>query len=263
MHVIISFALTVIRAERRTAALWRHNRTMSQLGHRSPVHEALVDRLGTAIVSGEHPAGSRLVTAELADAAGASRSTAREAVRVLESLGLVAARRKAGVEVLPSDRWNVYAPEVIAWRLGGAERDRQLRELSQLRSAVEPLAARLAAASASDEQRQRLASAVVEMARSEHDADGADYLSADIRFHRTLLESSGNTMLAALAGSVAAVLVGRTHHDLMPHDANPDAVRWHHDVAFAVASGRGGEAAEAMQRIVAEADEAMQRRQGA
>ena len=231
---------------------------MSDASHGSPVHDALVDRLGAAIVHGEYPAGTRLVTGELAEESGSSRSAAREAVRVLESLGMVEVRRKAGIAVLPVDRWNVYAPEIIAWRLDGPGRDRQLSELSQLRGAVEPLAARLAASEATEQQRHDLMAAVVEMARAEHAAHEDDYLRADILFHRSLLVGSGNSMLAALADVVEAVLVGRTAHALMPHDANPDAVRWHHDVAFAVVSGGGDEAAAAMTRIVAEADEAMQ-----
>ena len=53
------------------------------------------------------------------------------------------------------------------------------------------------------------------------------------------------------------MLVGRTLHELMPHDANPHAVRWHQDVAFAVTAGRADEAADAMRWIVREADDAM------
>jgi DNA-binding FadR family transcriptional regulator len=231
---------------------------MTDVGYGSPVHEAFVEAVGAAIVQGVHVPGSRLSTTDLADLHGVSRSAAREAVRVLESLGLVRVRRRSGVEVLPRREWNVYAPEVLAWRLAGPERGDQLRELSELRSAVEPLAARLAAATATPAQREVLVASVVEMARTEHDADSDEYLSADIRFHATLLEASGNGMLATLAGVVESVLRGRTTHDLMPHDANPDAVRWHHDVAFAVASGRAEEAGEAMARIVAEADDAIQ-----
>ena len=230
---------------------------MTDAGYGSPVHEALVDALGAAIVQGVHGPGARLATVDLAERYGVSRSAAREVVRVLETYGLVTVRRKAGVEVLPRSRWHVYAPEVLAWRLAGPERAEQLRELGELRGAVEPLAARLAARAASPSQREALVASVVEMARTEHDADSEEYLTADIRFHRTLLEASGNSMLATLSGMVEAVLRGRTLHELMPHDANPDAVRWHHDVAFAVASGRPDEAAAAMSRIVAEADQAM------
>jgi len=226
-------------------------------GHVAAVslHDALVERLGSAIVGGELPPGSRLVTAELSE--GSSRGAGREAVRVLQALGLVRVQRKTGVEVLPVSAWNVYAPEVIAWRLAGPGRDAQLRELSELRGAIEPLAARAAATHADDAQRQTLVAAVMEMARTERDADGAEYLAADVRFHRTLLAASGNAMFAALGAVVESVLVGRTRHELMPHDANPHAVRWHQDVAFAIAAGRPDEAAQAMRLIVREAGQAM------
>ena len=39
-----------------------------------------------------------------------SRSVAREAIRVLESMGMVASRRRVGVTVLPGSRWNVFDP---------------------------------------------------------------------------------------------------------------------------------------------------------
>lgn len=232
-----------------------HNRRMTQRPAPLSLHDVLVERVGAAIVQGQHPAGSRLITAELAE--GSSRGAGREAVRVLQSLGLVRVRRKTGVEVQPPSEWNVHAPEVIRWRLAGPGRDAQLRELSQLRGAIEPLAARLAADHASEDHRRDLVAAVMDMARTEHDADGAVYLSADVRFHRTLLAASGNAMFAALGSVVEAVLTGRTRHDLMPHDANPLAVRWHQDVAFAIAGGRPGEAEAAMGLIVAEADDAM------
>lgn len=232
---------------------------MSATGPASPVHDALVAELGRAIVDGQHPPGSRMLTVELAQERGVSRSAAREAVRVLESFGLVWVRRKSGVEVRPRAQWNVYAPEVIEWRLAGPGRDEQLRELSQLRSVIEPLAARLAAETATSEQKVELVSLVVEMGQEDHDADHERYLSADVRFHRLLLESSGNGMLAALGGTVEAVLRGRTAHALMPHVANQSAVQWHRDVAFAVASGQADAAAAAMRDIVSEADDAMQK----
>lgn len=223
------------------------------------MHDSLVAELGRAIVDGAQPPGSRMLTVELAQRRGVSRSAAREAVRVLESFGLVWVRRKSGVEVRPRADWNVYAPEVIAWRLAGPGRAEQLRELSQLRSVIEPLAAGLAAAGATSQQKVDLVSLVVEMGQEDHEADRERYLSADIRFHRLLLEASGNAMLAALGGTVEAVLRGRTRHDLMPHVADQSAVQWHRDVAFAVASGDAAGAADAMRSIVSEADEAMQR----
>lgn len=237
-----------------------HNRGMSDPGGaRASMHGALVERLGRAIVDGAYAPGDRLLTTELAVEVGASRSTAREAVRVLESLGLVQVRRKAGIEVRPTDEWQSLAPEVIAWRLAGASRARQLEELSELRSAIEPLAVRLAVGRASEPERRALVAAAMRMAEHSHDADGEAYLSADVEFHETLLAASGNALLVALAGVVGEVLAGRTRHALMPADANPDAVRWHRDVAFAIAEGDASAAEAAMTRIVAEAEDAMRR----
>jgi DNA-binding FadR family transcriptional regulator len=230
---------------------------MAQAQRTASLHDVLVEKLGAAIVHGRYPAGTRLVTSDLADEEGASRTATREAVRVLESLGLVRVRRKSGIEVLAESEWNAYAPEVIAWRLSGSEREAHLADLGALRGAVEPLAARLAARAADDGDRAALLAAVREMAQTEHDADGADYLAADVRFHRTMLRASGNPMLAALGDVVESVLTGRTRHALMPHDANPDAVRWHREAADAIVAGRGEDAATALVRIVAEADAAM------
>ena len=231
---------------------------MSDVARLEPVHGGLSERLGSAIVRGEYAPGTRLLSGDIAQAEGVSRSTVREVVRVLETLGLVRVRRKAGIEVLPSSEWNLYSPDVIRWRLAGPDRLRQLHELSQLRSALEPLAARLAATAATDEQRRLLTDAVHDMTLHSHEADQRPYLDADIRFHAVLMQASGNPMLAGLAGAVESVLIGRTEHALMPRDANPDALRLHRELAFAIAGSDGAAASDAATRIVAEADDAVQ-----
>lgn len=235
---------------------------MSDVARWEPVHSGLSERLGSAIVQGRYPAGARLYSGDIAEEQRVSRSAVREVVRVLETLGLVRVRRKAGIEVQPRHAWNLYAPEVIRWRLAGPDRLRQLHELSQLRSAVEPLAARLAATAATNDQRQALTQAAHDLALHSHEADEREYLDADIRFHRALLEASGNPMLALLAGAVESVLVGRTEHALMPHDANPAALRLHRELAFAIAARDGETASDAARRIAAEADEAVQELEG-
>lgn len=112
------------------------------------LHSHVLDTLGLAITAGEHPPGSVLRTDEIADRFDASRTVVREVVRVLESMQLVESRRRVGVTVRPAEEWNVYDPRVIRWRLAGADRPRQLRSLTVLRSAIEPVAAGLAAARA-------------------------------------------------------------------------------------------------------------------
>ena len=91
---------------------------------------SVLESLGPAITAGDYPPGSVLRTDELAQRFDVSRSVMREAVRVLESMHLVESRRRVGVTVRPKDEWNVYDPQVIRWRLAGADRPHQLRSLT-------------------------------------------------------------------------------------------------------------------------------------
>ena len=74
--------------------------------------DAVFEKLLAAIVSGTHPAGSRLpAERELSRQLGASRPTLREALRRLGEWNLVEPRRGSGVVVRPYRDWSI---EVIA-----------------------------------------------------------------------------------------------------------------------------------------------------
>ncbi|MDN5381302.1 FadR/GntR family transcriptional regulator [Streptomyces sp. LB8] len=201
------------------------------------LHGHVLDILGPAITAGEYPPGSVLRTDELAQRFKVSRSVMREAVRVLESMRLVASRRRVGVTVLPQSEWNVYDPQVIRWRLAGADRPRQLRSLTVLRSAVEPVAAGLAAQHATPEQCAELTECALGMVANSRGHRLEEYLVHDIAFHRVILTASGNEMFARLGDVVAEVLSGRTRHDVMFDDPDPAAVTLHVQVAEAVRAG--------------------------
>lgn len=231
-------------------------RPMTDTG-RVDLHSSVLDQLGLLITSGELPAGEVLRIEQLESRFGVSRSVIRETIRVLESMGMVASRRRVGITVAGGANWNVFDPRIITWRLEGAGRDEQLRSLSELRRGMEPMAAALAAQRATPEQCGALTGAVMDMAVHGRSGDLEAYLAADIRFHRTLLEATGNEMMSALSGVVAAVLTGRTHHHLMPAKPEPAAIRWHADVAQAVQAGDAVAAERAMRDILDEATAAM------
>ncbi|MGD9532052.1 MAG: FadR/GntR family transcriptional regulator, partial [Pseudonocardia sp.] len=220
-------------------------------------HDALLDRLGALIAGGELVPGQVVRADELGTRYGVSRTVVREAVRVLEAMGLVTSRRRVGTIVAPRERWNVHDPRLIRWRLDGPGRDEQLRSLSELRSGIEPVAAGLAARRATPGQCGELMRAVMDMAVHGRAGDLEAYLQADVRFHATLLAASGNEMLAALSGVVAEVLSGRTRHDLMPARPEPLAIRLHGAVAEAVQAGDAVAAEAAMRAILDEASAAM------
>ena len=166
-----------------------------------------------------------------------SRSVVREAVRVLQSLGLVETIKRVGIRVLPASRWNPFDPLVIRWRLAGEGRGAQLRSLAELRAAVEPVAAELAAVNAPAELRRELTETSHAMRNAGQAGDVPRFLELDIHFHSLLLTGSGNEMFANMVGQVAETLTGRTVHGLMPDRPGDAALQWHLDVAEAIAAG--------------------------
>jgi DNA-binding FadR family transcriptional regulator len=228
----------------------------------SSLHRRVLDRLGGDLTSGAIAVGSTFSTESLMERYGVSRTIAREALKVLEQNGVVTSRRRVGVTVSPIAEWAALSPLVVRWWLDSAERPRQLRELSELRSGIEPVAAGLAAIRATDAQRSAISAAVVGMSITGPKGDLETYLQHDIAFHRTVLEASGNAGLASLAPLVGEALAGRTHHDLMPSIPEPQAIRWHFGVAEAIALRDSDEAMRTMRDIVSEALDAMEEAMG-
>jgi DNA-binding FadR family transcriptional regulator len=204
---------------------------------RQGLHAKVLAALGPAITGGDYPPGSVLRTDELEERFEVSRTVMREAIRVLESMHLVQSRRRVGVTVLPTEAWDVFDPQVITWRLQGSDRGRQLRSLTELRSAVEPAAARLAAELATPQECAELTEQAMGMVSTSRGQQLDRYLVHDIAFHRAVLRASRNEMFARLGDVVAAVLTGRTEHDVMFTDPDPPAVTLHVQVAEAVRTG--------------------------
>jgi DNA-binding FadR family transcriptional regulator len=217
-------------------------------------HSGVLDRLGRSIASGDRVPGTVLTLAGLEEEFGVSRTLVREVVRVLESMGMLASRRRVGVTVRPPGDWNPFDPRLIRWRLGGPGRDAQLLSLTELRAAIEPVAARLAAARADESTRRRLVELTARLKElgEAHRGTDPEYLATDIAYHELLLAASGNPMLAALGGTVAEVLSGRTALGLMPRDPAPGALEDHEATAAAVASGDAATAEARARAVVTE-----------
>ncbi len=225
---------------------------MDTLTGMSTVYDSVLANLGPRIVRGSLPGGSVITLEWLAQEYGVSRTIAREVVRVLTSMRIVESRRRTGIRVLPCEDWNAYDPALIRWRLEGDQRRQHLRELSQLRAAVEPISASLAAVHADQAQRAEIVRLAAALETSGSAGDLSTFLEHDVAFHRLLLRASANSMFAALGDVVEEVLRGRTGHDLMPSTPKPEARRLHQMVADAVSNGEADVAAAAMSAICVE-----------
>ena len=156
--------------------------------------QSIVENLGKSIVTREYTADQPFpIEAELCEHFEASRSVLREAVKILTSKGLLKARPRQGTRVQPEENWNLLDPDVLEWLLDRELSISLLAEFAEMRLAIEPMAAQLAAQNASEEQIDAIEAAVKRMEAAEDGED--DPLDSDIAFHIAVLEASGNRFL--------------------------------------------------------------------
>jgi DNA-binding FadR family transcriptional regulator len=164
----------------------------------------MLDRLGRAIVTGVYDDRRFPTEAELAQEYAVSRSVTREAVKMLTAKGLLTARPRKGTSVQPSSCWNLFDPDVLRWLLERKFSLELLRQFSELRIAIEPAAAALAARSA---DRPAIAAIRAGYGRMEAAESGADdALDSDIAFHIAILEASANPFFMQFRDMVETAL---------------------------------------------------------
>lgn len=150
----------------------------------------LLNAIGRAIVIGDYQSRPFPTEAELARQHGVSRSVTREAVKMLTAKGLLSARPRQGTIVQPPGRWNLFDSDVLSWMLERKFSAELLRQFSELRVAIEPEAAALAARCGTAADHAAITAGLERMVMAERGAD--DPLEADIAFHVAVLDASGN-----------------------------------------------------------------------
>ncbi len=190
------------------------------------------------IVTLELGPGSVINERELVEQLGIGRTPVREALRRLAQEGLV--------EVYP--RRGMFVTDVDV---------RKLALVSEVRAALEPEAARLAAERATDAERAELQELLDEL-----DAAGADdhaLMALDERIHRAVYRCARNDLLATTLEQyyVLALRIWTIALDRQ-HELN-DAVQGHRALLEAIHDGDGERAAATMRAHVEDFEQAMRR----
>jgi GntR family transcriptional regulator, galactonate operon transcriptional repressor len=137
---------------------------------------------------------------------------------------------------------------VLTWRFTPGPSAEDIRVLANLRVALEPGAARLAAESATREQRSAIS---VEMARLWATVDDPEaFTEADLAFHRAVFDAAGNDLLLYIHDVISVAL--REIRPLHTHSAghNRETLPNHERVALAIRRGHHLKAEAAMREIV-------------
>ena len=169
------------------------------------LHEQVVRAITERIVSGEFASGESLPSeAEMCADYGVSRSSVREALRVLAEKGLVEVRQGLGTRVRPPESWDFLDTMVLSVRRERGAMVAVIRDLLEARRMVEVEVAGLAAARAREAD-LALLEASLETMRTSMD-DPQRYAAADFAFHRVLLEATGNRVLVRMAEPIRELL---------------------------------------------------------
>ena len=209
--------------------------------------EVTVERLGSTIKMGLLGPGEQLPTErDLCELMGVSRTTVREAIRVLTVQGIVEVRRgRSGGTFVCSQ---LTSPNVMELRKQVQRRGASLIEILDHRLVVETGIAELAAERRPAELHQRL----VELAERMHEAedDFSRYRTMDTQFHFLIARATGVERLSTVLAEIHAEL-----SDLMtmvPHsrEACIHSTQQHERIAQAIADGNATNARNEMREHV-------------
>lgn len=218
-------------------------------------HDAIARVLGGEILSGARKPGSRMPGVdEMFALFGVSRVVVREVTKTLVAKGLVAAKTRVGTLVLEPSHWNWLDPDVLAWRAAVGLDVAFLNRIGEVRLAVEPLSAALAARNAGRGDRRRIKAALRQM----HAAGGdhRKFADADLAFHVAIGEASGNPFFrsftaviqTALSGILAMTSVGV----IADEKTHTRSTARHEKVWDAIQAGDEDAARKAMVRVIEE-----------
>ncbi|MFT4162433.1 FadR/GntR family transcriptional regulator [Shinella sp.] len=170
--------------------------------------DEVLDWLGTAIARGDYPVGQTIPTEpELMELCDVGRSTVREAIRVLGSLGVVETALRRGTVVTERARWNVLNRDVLRWVMASRGHAADLMSaINEARLVFEPAAAALVAERADRMQTIAIETAFARMEAAAAAGDTKAAITADRAFHLAILSATGNPILEAFDSAIDGIL---------------------------------------------------------
>lgn len=209
--------------------------------------DVLADELRELILRGEYPEGTALPPErELVTQTRMSRTTVREALRILEVQGLVRIKtgRAGGAFVQRPDKESVA--DSVALLIRG--RKIRIPALLETREAIEPFCAQLAAKHRTDEDLARLDAANEAIA-----AEGplAEFLQANVDWHIAVAVASHNELLTGMMLALSRAIYASTDNQgFIDAEVRKTTVRAHKSITEAIRSQDSAAAVRRMGRHV-------------
>ncbi|OUQ49442.1 GntR family transcriptional regulator [Lachnoclostridium sp. An118] len=184
-----------------------------------PLRDVVFNTLRQAILRGELKPGERLMEIQLANKLGVSRTPIREAIRKLELEGLVLMIPRKGAEVA----------EIT---------EKSLRDVLEVRRALEELAVELVCEKITEEQIQDLKDAAEEFKESLESGDITRIAEADVKFHDVIYMATDNQKLIQLLNNLREQMYRYRVEYLKRSDFHQQLIDEHEEIIETIESGQ-------------------------
>lgn len=225
--------------------------TVRGIQHTVSSHDQIVRSLGQDILSGRIAPGEKLPNeAALLARFGVSRTALREALKTLSAKGFLVVKTRVGTKVNDPLRWNFFDTEVLSWQVGNGMDAAFRRHLAEVRRALEPAAAALAASYRTEPDLAAMRGAIQAM-RAEQTSE-YEFAKADLQLHLVIAVACQNPMMRSLASVIETALLEA--FTLSPPTREPqlhrDTVDAHERIVDCIEAGDGPGAAAAMIAVI-------------
>lgn len=209
--------------------------------------------LGAEILSGARAPGSRLPSMEeMKRTFGVSRIVLREVIRTLAAKGMVMSRARVGTKVTDPERWNWLDPQVLEWRSKTGLDQAFMKQLTQVRLALEPATASLAAENRTEHDLLALREAIRGMYGSGDNHQ--KFSQADRKFHDAIVAAAHNPFFYAFNSATNLALLrllnGRSDSNSPTERVHVRSAALHEKILHAIAARDSRAAARAMARVI-------------
>jgi GntR family transcriptional repressor for pyruvate dehydrogenase complex len=196
---------------------------------KTKVYHEIVDQIQELIAAGRIKPGDRLPPErELAELFKASRNSVRDAIRVLEQMGLIESRQGDGTYVRSVTAEELAEPLALLL----LQSRTQMRELWEVRRVLEPALAEFAAARITDEELGEL-DAILEAQRRKVES-GFIALEEDTAFHAGIAEAARNTVMLRALDTLVDLLRQSRERSLQQHDRPAYSLAGHRRILAAL-----------------------------
>ena len=196
-----------------------------------PLRDVVFNTLRQAILRGELKPGERLMEIQLANKLGVSRTPIREAIRKLELEGLVLMIPRKGAEVA----------EIT---------EKSLKDVLEIRRALEDLAVRLACEKITKEELKELKKAGEEFKKVLKSQDITEVAEADVRFHDVIYMATDNPKLIQLLNNFREQMYRFRVEYLKKDEVRPQLIAEHDEIIKYITEGNKEEASRVVTRHI-------------